>query len=60
MRLSFDHVTGDRSKQIRPCLCMFENYRFQFEIAIGWKIDCYQNFGFLSFPSRKNKPIKSM
>ena len=49
--------TGDYSKQLRPCLYVVQN--FQFEIFIGGKIDCYQNFICLFFPSKNNKAIKS-
>ena len=37
MCLHFKHATGDYSKQIRPCLYVDQNYRFQFEIVIVGK-----------------------
>ena len=39
--LPFNHLTGDHSKLLRPCLYMVQNYQFPFEIAIGRKIDFY-------------------
>ena len=34
---SFEQATGDHSKQLRPCLCMVQNYQFQIEIVVGGK-----------------------
>ena len=53
------HATGGHSKQLRPCSFMNQNYLFPFEIVIVGKMDCYQNFIYLSFLSRKNKSIKA-
>ena len=53
----FEHATGDHSKQFRPSLEVVQNYRFQFEIVIG-ENGLLSKF-YLSFLSRKNKPIKS-
>ena len=41
---SFRTCEGDHSKEIRPCLNVVQNYRFQFEIVIRGKMDCYRNF----------------
>ena len=51
------NMTGDHSKQFRPCLKVIQNNWFQLEIVIWGKIDCYQNFVCWSFLSRKNEPI---
>ena len=59
IHLSFEHVTGDHSKQLKPCLYVVQNYWFQIEIVIVEKIDFYQHFDCLPFPPRKNKPIKN-
>ena len=59
MHLPFEHATDDHSQQLRPCLQVVQNYRFQFEIVVGGKIDCYPKFICLSFPLRKNKLTKS-
>ena len=37
MCLHFKNATGDHSKQIRPCLYVDQNYRFQFETVIAGK-----------------------
>ena len=37
MHFPFDHATGDHWKQIRRCLYVLQNYRFQFEIVAGGK-----------------------
>ena len=58
MCLPFEYATGYHSKQLKPCLCVVQNYRFQFKTVIGEKMDCYQNIICLSFPLRKIKPIK--
>ena len=47
MWLPFEHATGERSKQLRTCLYVVQNYQLQFEIVIGEKMDCYQNFLYL-------------
>ena len=37
MCLPFQHATGDHSKQLRLCLYVVQNYRFQLEIIIAEK-----------------------
>ena len=44
MHLPVEHMTADHLKQLRPCLYVVQNYRFQFEMAIAGKMDCHQNF----------------
>ena len=44
MHLPLEHMTADHLKQLRPCLYVVQNYRFQFEMAIAGKMDCHQNF----------------
>ena len=34
----FKHLTGDHSKQLRPCSYMVQSYQFQLEILIVGKI----------------------
>ena len=49
MRLPFEHATGDHSKQLRACLYVVQNDRFQFEVVfLGGGMDYYQNFIYLS------------
>ena len=40
-------MTGDHSKQLRPCLYVAQNYQLHFEIVIGGKMDCYWNLIYL-------------
>ena len=35
MHLPFEHATDDHSQQLRPCLQVVQNYRFEFEIVVG-------------------------
>ena len=44
MHITFEHETVDHSKQLRPFLYKVQDCRFQFEINIGGKMDCYRNF----------------
>ena len=44
IRLPFKRATGDYSKQLKPCLYVVQNYRFQFKIVIGGKMDSHRYF----------------
>lgn len=59
IHFSFEHMKGDHSKQLKPCLYVVQSYRFQIEIVIVEKICFHQHFDCLPFPPMKNKPIKN-
>ena len=46
----FEHMQGDHSRQLKPCLYVVQSYRFQIEIVIVGKIDFHQHFDCLPFP----------
>ena len=53
-----EHAMSDHSKQLRPCLYVAQNYQFQFEIVFLGENGMLLTF-YLSFSSRKNKPVTS-
>ena len=59
IHFSFEHMKGDHSKQLKPCLYVVQSYRFQIEIVIVGKIDFHQHFLCLPFHRRKINQLKT-